>query len=100
MWLGAGKASASHIANGVGRMAWLSGAVVLAYSVIRKGCIHHEVRVLDEILVDRQADKQAEIERITRQALSVLSDAVMEWPEQYFWYNKRWVLEPLTPSAE
>jgi lauroyl/myristoyl acyltransferase len=88
----------ANIAGGVGLIAWLSGAAVLPCRVVRKGWTRHEVEVLDEILVDRTADKGAEIERITREALSVLSAEVMKSPEQYFWFNRRWVLEPV-PSA-
>ena len=88
----------ANIAGGVGLIAWLSGAAVLPLRVIRTGWTRHEVDVLDEILVDRSADKGAEIERITREALSALSAQVMRSPEQYFWFNRRWVLEPLSPA--
>jgi KDO2-lipid IV(A) lauroyltransferase len=90
----------ANIAGGVGLMAWLSGAVVLPCSLVRNGWTRHEAKVLDEILVDRAADKGAEIERITRRALTVLSAEAMRLPEQYFWYNKRWVLEPVAADAE
>lgn len=90
----------ANIAGGVGLMAWLSGAVVLPCSVLRRGWTRHEARVLDEILVDRDADKATEIERITQRALRVLSDEVMKSPDQYFWFNKRWVLEPLSPPTD
>ena len=88
----------ANIAGGVGLIAWLSGAAVLPCRVVRKGWTRHEVEVLDEIIVDRGGDKGAEIERITREALSTLSAEVMKAPEQYFWFNRRWVLEPLPPG--
>jgi KDO2-lipid IV(A) lauroyltransferase len=88
----------ANIAGGVGLIAWLSGAAVLPCRVVRKGWTRHEVEVLDEILVDRSADKGAEIERITREALSTLSAQVMRAPEQYFWFNRRWVLEPVSSA--
>ncbi len=89
----------ANIAGGVGLIAWLSGAVVLPCRVVRKGWTRHEVEVLEEILVDRNADKGAQIERVTREALGALSDQVMGSPEQYFWFNRRWVLEPLSPKT-
>lgn len=88
----------ANIAGGTGLMAYLSGAAVLPCRVMRTGWDHHEVEVLDEILVDRSGDKAAEIERITRRALDALSAAVLQAPEQYFWFNRRWVLEPLAAS--
>jgi KDO2-lipid IV(A) lauroyltransferase len=40
-------------------------------------------------------DKKEEARRITREAMTVLSKAVMESPGDWFWYNKRWILEPV-----
>jgi len=89
----------ANIAGGVGLIAWLSGAAVLPLRIVRKGWTRHEVQVLDEILMDRSADKGAEIERITREALGTLSAQVMRSPEQYFWFNRRWVLEPVSSAV-
>ena len=35
-------------------------------------------------------------EDLTREALSLLSDFILKHPEQWFWYNKRWILEPVS----
>lgn len=40
------------------------------------------------------ADRNAEARRLTGEALKLLSDAIMREPENWFWYNKRWILEP------
>jgi lauroyl/myristoyl acyltransferase len=40
-------------------------------------------------------DKKEEARRITREAMTILSKAVMESPGDWFWYNKRWILEPV-----
>ena len=40
------------------------------------------------------ADKKAESRRLTQAALKILSDAVMKRPGDWYWYNKRWILEP------
>ncbi len=39
-------------------------------------------------------DHNAEARRLTCEALKLLSDAIMREPENWFWYNKRWILEP------
>lgn len=39
-------------------------------------------------------DRNAEARRLTGEALKLLSDAIMREPENWFWYNKRWILEP------
>ncbi len=40
-------------------------------------------------------DAKAEAERLTRAALELLSAAVLKRPEDWYWYNKRWILEPV-----
>ena len=89
----------ANIAIGAGLMARLSGAVMLPYRVTRKQWTQHEVEVLDEILIDRRGSRDEEIKRVTQQAFDLLGSQVMEMPEQYFWYNKRWILEPLSPAS-
>ena len=41
------------------------------------------------------ADKKEEAARLTREALKLLSDAIRLYPGDWFWYNKRWILEPV-----
>ena len=43
-------------------------------------------------------DRKEEARRLTREALKLLSDEVMKKPGDWFWYNKRWILEPPTES--
>lgn len=40
-------------------------------------------------------DRKEEARRLTREALKMLSDEVMKSPGDWFWYNKRWILEPV-----
>lgn len=40
-------------------------------------------------------DERAEARRLTREVLSLLSAEVMKRPQDWFWYNKRWILEPV-----
>ncbi len=83
----------ANLAGGAAYLAWISGAVLLPYRVIRRGWTQHEVQVLDEIMLDRAGARDAEIKRVTQQALNVLGSQALAMPEQYFWFNKRWVLE-------
>jgi lauroyl/myristoyl acyltransferase len=32
---------------------------------------------------------------MSQKVMDIVSDAIMAQPEQWFWYNKRWVLEPV-----
>jgi KDO2-lipid IV(A) lauroyltransferase len=40
-------------------------------------------------------DRRLEAERLTREAMSILDAAIRRHPEQWFWYNKRWILQPV-----
>ena len=40
------------------------------------------------------ADKKEEARRLTRETLKLLSDAIMRDPGGWYWFNKRWILEP------
>lgn len=45
------------------------------------------------------ADKREEAARLTREAMKLLDERVRRHPEQWFWYNKRWILEPVKRKA-
>lgn len=40
-------------------------------------------------------DKRAEAGRLTQETLKLLDAAIRERPGDWFWYNKRWILEPI-----
>ena len=40
-------------------------------------------------------DRKEEARRLTREALKLLSDEIMENPGDWYWFNKRWILEPV-----
>lgn len=46
------------------------------------------------------ADKKEEARRLTREALKLLSDEIMKSPGDWYWFNKRWILEPLERKEE
>ena len=40
-------------------------------------------------------DRKEEARRLTREALKLLSDEIMKSPGDWYWFNKRWILEPV-----
>ena len=42
------------------------------------------------------SDKKEEARRLTRDVMRILSAAILKSPGDWFWYNKRWILEPPT----
>lgn len=41
------------------------------------------------------ADKKAEAARLTKEAMALIDEKIRLYPEHWFWYNKRWILEPV-----
>jgi len=41
------------------------------------------------------ADEKAESARLTREAMRMLDGRIRERPEDWYWYNKRWILQPV-----
>ncbi len=71
------------------------GSPIVVAMMRREGGRH----VFDHIATLRPdpaaVDKKAEAARLTREAMKLLSARVMAHPEQWFWYNKRWILQPV-----
>ena len=40
-------------------------------------------------------DRKEEARRLTRETLKLLSDEIMKSPGDWYWFNKRWILEPI-----
>ena len=41
------------------------------------------------------ADKKKVARRLTRETLKLRSDEIMRNPGDWYWFNKRWILEPV-----
>ena len=65
-------------------------------AVIRRiGWTQHEAVVFDPILPDPTLDKADDWQRMIQLLMDLFTDEISKTPEQYFWYNKRWVLDPI-----
>ena len=87
-----GKANVSH----AGAMFAVNCSSPIVVAMMRRENGKH---VFDHIATLRPnpeaTDKKAEAERLTKEAMALLSERVMAHPEQWFWYNKRWILQPV-----
>ena len=61
----------------------------------RIGWSQHTFIQLHPITPDPTAEKEADQQRMMEELMAQFSTAIKANPEQYFWYNKRWVLDPL-----
>ena len=86
-----GKANVSH----TGAMfAVRCGCPIVVAQMLREGGRH----VFNHIATLRPdpaaTDKRAEAERLTRETMSLLDREVRKRPGDWYWFTKRWILEP------
>lgn len=86
---------AANLARGMASFAYSARVPVVPIMIRRKGWSHFTLEVHDEIWPDLMVDKDTEIKRITEEVISKIDTAIHATPEQWFWYNKRWVLDPV-----
>ena len=51
---------------------------------------------LADIKMDKSLDDEADVRRLTEAVMASIEVQIRNDPGQWFWYNKRWVLDPLT----
>jgi lauroyl/myristoyl acyltransferase len=70
---------------------------VIPAVVRRVGWARHAWLAFDAVYPDPSRPKEEDWLRMTREVMAHFDRAVREAPDQYFWFNKRWVLDPLPP---
>jgi KDO2-lipid IV(A) lauroyltransferase len=87
-----GRANVSH---GGAFFAVKSGAPVVVATMRReKG--RHVFEWLGTLRPDPAAtDERAEAARLTREAMALFDASIRAHPEHWYWYNKRWILQPV-----
>ena len=86
-----GTANVSH----AGAMfAVATGAPIIVASMRReKG--RHVLTHLATLRPNPQAESRAEAEHLTREVMKILDQEIQAHPEQWFWFNSRWILQPV-----
>ncbi len=87
-----GRAS---LGAGTAIFAQLVKCPIVPVVLTRRGWTQHDCTIFDPIIPDPSKNKTEERERIMQELISVLDKEIQAHPEQYFWFNKRWVLDPI-----
>ncbi len=85
--------------GGVAMLARHSDVPIFLGHVRRVGWWRHVWEFEPPIKVDPAADPDQESLRIHQRIADYFTEVVRRYPDQYFWYNRRWVLEPRAPGA-
>ncbi|MBQ6457387.1 MAG: hypothetical protein IJJ51_01130 [Kiritimatiellae bacterium] len=87
-----GKANVSHAGA---LFAVRSGSPLIVAAMRRRGDRHEFVH-LATLRPDPDAqDRKEEAARLTREAMGLLDCEIRSNPGDWFWYNKRWILQPV-----
>jgi lauroyl/myristoyl acyltransferase len=83
------------LANGLGLLAAKSGAAVVPLYMGRNGRSTHIWKTFPSRTISPEASKNKAIRaELLQYCLDTLTAEILQNPESYFWFNKRWVLEP------
>jgi KDO2-lipid IV(A) lauroyltransferase len=83
----------AYLNGGMALFAHHTGTPVVTALVRRHGWMRQEIEVHDAIEPDPTLDRDADILRITGAVMARFDAIIRADPGQYFWYNKRWVLD-------
>lgn len=86
----------ANLGRGMAQFARVGRVPVLPVTVRRVGWFRHRFDLLEPLLPDPTADADSDLRRITTCVMTQIEAMIRAAPGQWFWYNKRWVLEPLT----
>lgn len=87
-----GKANVSH----AGAMFAVKCGSPIVVAVMRREGGRHMFDHVATLRPDLAAeDRREEAARLTREVMRLLDERIRQHPEQWFWYNKRWILEPV-----
>lgn len=89
----------ANVGPGMAMFARHTGVPVYPILMRRAGWVRHEGRMHAPVVADPAVDKQADIRRMTQEVLDIVDRGIREDPGQWFWYNKRWVLDPVPPAV-
>ncbi len=90
----------ANIGGGMGLFARQSNVPILPAYAIREGWTRHRLILLPAVYPDSSLDRKDDWQRMTQEIMSGFEKAIRTYPEQYFWYNKRWILDPLPPENQ
>ena len=87
-----GKANVSH----AGAMFAVKCGSPIVVAVMRRENGKHVFDHVGTLRPDPAAeDKKVEAARLTREAMKMLDKRIKAHPEHWYWYNKRWILQPV-----
>lgn len=83
----------AHVMAGAALFARLANRPVINVIVTRRGWTEHVWEVEEPVYPDPSADRDADVLRMMTEIMARFDRAIRRDPGQYFWFNKRWILD-------
>jgi len=90
----------ASVAPGMALFAKQAGVPIIPIIVTREGWTRHRMVLHEPVAPDPEVQKKEDRRRMTQEVFDVMTAAVQRYPEQWFWYNKSWILDPVEKGAE
>jgi KDO2-lipid IV(A) lauroyltransferase len=81
-------------APGMAKFAKQTGVPIIPITIRRVGWTRHRLTLADPVVPNADVGKAEDCVRMTQEVFDVVEGAIRETPEQWFWFNKRWILDP------
>jgi len=85
----------ANIGKGLASFSMHANVPVFPGTVTRIGWYAHKMDIWDPIWPDKNLDKEEDVGRITCSVLRIFEEVIRKDPAQWFWYNRRWILDPV-----
>jgi len=85
----------ANIAGGMGFIARQADVPVFPVLITRIGWERLDYHFFEPIFPDPTVEKKADALRMTQAFFDILTKCVSAEPEQWFWFNKRWIFDPV-----
>ena len=84
----------ANVSHGGASFATAAGAPVVV-AIMRREDGKHVFDHLGTLRPDPSVPRKEDSVRLTRETMALLDAAIKKTPEHWFWYNKRWILQPV-----
>ncbi|OGV70888.1 MAG: hypothetical protein A2283_03630 [Lentisphaerae bacterium RIFOXYA12_FULL_48_11] len=85
----------ANIGGGMAAFARHADVPIFPCIVTRKGWAKHIAIGHEPVWPDKNLSKEDDIRRMTLIVMKYVEDAIRDDPSQWFWFNKRWILDPV-----
>ncbi|MGD9611653.1 MAG: lysophospholipid acyltransferase family protein [Kiritimatiellia bacterium] len=90
----------ANLYPGMGHFARQVDVPIFLAIMKRRGWTHHSIELHGPFEPDSTLSKDEDAQRLSQLVMDIVDAEIRQDPGQWFWYNKRWILDPLEPEAQ